>query len=68
MLLLSAHGIILYKVILTGSKGPDQTGWMYRLIWAFAVPMCLEDLFSLGVAHLIQGDWIPLVDFMPALL
>ena len=42
-------------MILAESEGPDQTAQMRRLIWAFAVRICLhmpEDMFSHGEAYL----------------
>ena len=37
-------------ILLVNSEGPDQTAWMHRLIWAFAV--CIpKDTFAHGVAH-----------------
>ena len=33
-------------IVLVDSEGPDQAVWMYRLIWAFAVHICLKTHFA----------------------
>ena len=34
----------------------DQTAWMHRLVWSYAVRICQKGLFSPGVAHLIEAE------------
>ena len=48
------HSYILWypMILLADSDGPDQTAWMRRLIWAFAVRMCPKDTFLHGAAVL----------------
>ena len=44
--------ILQYPMILLADReGFDQTAWMRRLIWTFAVCIC-PDMFSHGVAHI----------------
>ena len=31
------------------SNGPDETAWMRRIVWVFAICICLEDTFSYDV-------------------
>ena len=41
--------ILLYPMILlTDREGPDQTARMRRLIWAFAVRICLKTRFRIA--------------------
>ena len=40
------------KYILTNTEGADETGYMRRVIWAFALHQCPEGPFSHAVAQL----------------
>ena len=46
--LLSPYILYYPMILLVDKGGPDQTAWMRRLIWAFAVPICLKTHFRMG--------------------
>ena len=42
-------------ILLVNSEGPEQTAWMRRLIWAFAVCICPKT-FLHGAAQMMQYE------------
>ena len=43
-------------ILLADSEGSDQTVWICRLIWAFAVGICPKTCFRFGVANFMFYD------------
>ena len=42
--------ILKYPMILfADSEGPDQTAWMHRLIWVFAICICQKTCFRMAL-------------------
>ena len=51
MRVFALHRYILLcpTTLLVDIKGPDQTAWMHRLIWAFAVRICPKTHFCMAL-------------------
>ena len=41
-------------ILLEDSEGPDQTAWIYKLIWAFTILICQRTHFPMAQAIYAQ--------------
>ena len=44
-------------ILFVDSEGPDKTAWMHRLIWVFAVRICLKTSFLMARPILYFEGW-----------